>query len=375
MNSLAIFAGLALPAAVLPEGLLKKPKALTMMEKLKYFMSPCYGCFRLKRSLVLIILTVICFPGALRGQATDDFKPSGKAEVRIFTGFNTSFSDGENHSKFDVTRAYLGYSYNFTRTLSGRIVYDVADPSAGNLKFTGMLKFAYLRYKSEKWTVTGGMIPLPEYAHAEKTWGYRYIYKPAHDLYGFGASADLGISVSHIIAPWISADITLMNGEGYKQTEADSTFKAAAGITLLPVSNVSLRGYVDNMSKDGINQQTAEVIASWQGRGYLLSAAYHYRRNHKLIDGHDYRVLTLNGRVPVSERVVLLGRYDYAASSRVGSAEDPWNLAKDGQLFLGGIEFAVSPGVSLSPNFQGWKPADNNMPFISTISLSLDLKI
>jgi hypothetical protein len=321
-----------------------------------------------------MVLSVLLFPATLLGQTKDDFKPSGKAEVRIFTGFNTTFSDSEMHSKFDVTRAYLGYGYNFTRTLSGRIVYDVADPSAGNLKFTGMLKFAYLSYKSEKWTVTGGMIPLPEYSHAEKSWGYRYIYKPSHDVYGFGTAADLGLSVVHRIAPWISADITLMNGEGYKLTEADSTFKAAAGITLLPVKSVSLRGYLDNMGKDGNNQQTAEVIASWEGRGYLLSAAYHYRRNHKQVEGQDYRALTLNGRVPVSERVVLLGRYDYVSSSRSGSTEDPWNLAKDGQLFLGGIELAISPGVSLSPNFQGWKPADNTMPFISTISLPLDLK-
>ncbi|MDF1558985.1 MAG: hypothetical protein P1P83_02145 [Bacteroidales bacterium] len=333
------------------------------------------GNLRLNRSLVIMMLSAILFPAALPGQTKDDFKPSGKAEVRIFTGFNTTFSDGEMHSKFDVTRAYLGYSYNFTRTLSGRVVYDVADPSAGNLKFTGMLKFAYLRYKTEKWTVTGGMIPLPQYAHADKTWGYRYIYKPSHDVYGFGTAADLGLSVVHRIAPWITADVTLINGEGYKLTEADSTFKAAAGITLLPVRNVSLRGYVDNMSKDGINQQTAEVFVSWEERGYLLSAAFHYRKSHKLIDGHDYRALTLNSRLPVSERVAILGRYDYVASVKIGSAEEPWNLAKDGQFFLGGIEFAISPGVRLSPNFQGWKPADNNLPFISTISLSLDLKI
>ena len=362
-------------AVTLPAGLPKKPIVFTIMEKLKYFRLLSTGYFRLKTGFVIMMLSAILFPGGLHGQAADDFKPSGKVEVRIFTGFNTTFSDGEMHSKFDVNRAYLGYNYNFSRTLSGRIVYDVADPSVGNLKFTGMLKFAYLRYNTDKWTITGGMIPLPEYDHADKKWGYRYIYKPSHDIYGFGTAADLGLSVVHRIAPWISADVTLMNGEGYKLTEADSTFKAAAGITLLPVKSVSLRGYLDNMGKDGMNQQTAEVILSWEGRGYLLSAAFHYRKNHKLVEGHDYRVLTFNGRVPVSERVVLLGRYDYAASSSVGSEEEPWNLAKDGQFFLGGIEFAISPGVNLSPNFQGWRPADNTRPFISTISLSLDLKI
>lgn len=311
----------------------------------------------------------------VQAQDTDEFKPGGKPEVRVFTGFNTTFSDGESHSKFDVTRAYLGYGYNFSRTLSGRVVYDVADPSVGKLKFTGMLKFAYLRYQTNKLTVTGGMIPLPEFDHADKKWGYRYIYKPSHDEYGFGTAADLGLSVAYNIAQWVKADLTLMNGEGFKLTEADSTLKTAVGVTLIPLSSVSLRGYFDTMGKDGIHQQTAEVIASFESNGSLLSGAWHYRKNNGMITGHDYHVISFNGRVPVSDKVRILGRYDYAASSKIGNEPDPWNLDRDGQLFLAGIEIALTPGVSLSPNYQGWKPAGATMPFISRFSISLDLKI
>lgn len=311
----------------------------------------------------------------VQAQDTNEFKPGGKVEVRIFTVFNSTFSDGESHSKFDISRAYLGYGYNFSKTLSGRVVYDVADPSVGKLKFTGMLKFAYLRYKTEKLTVTGGMIPLPEYDHADRKWGYRYIFKPSHDEYGFGASADLGLSVAYDIAPWLTADLTVMNGEGYKLTEADSTFKTAVGVTLIPLHNVSLRGYFDNMGRDGINQQTMEVIASFENNGSLLSGAWHYRKNNGLVTGHNYHVISINGRVPVTDKVRILGRYDFAASARVGTEVDPWNLDRDGQLFLAGIEIALSPGISLSPNYQGWKPAGATMPFISRFSLSLDLKI
>lgn len=334
---------------------------------------------RIRTRFILMIVgglaMSIIVPVPAQAQDTDVFKPGGKPEVRIFTGVNSTFSDGESHTKFDVTRAYLGYGYNFSKTLSGRIVYDVADPSVGKLKFTGMLKFAYLRYQTGKLTVTGGMIPLPEYDHADKKWGYRYIYKPSHDEYGFGTAADLGLSVAYNIAPWITADVTLMNGEGFKLTEADSTLKTAVGVTLVPLRNVSLRGYFDNMGRDGINQQTAEVIASYETRGSMLSAAWHYRKNNGLITGHDYHVISFNGRLSVSEKVRILGRYDYAASPKIGSEPDPWNLSKDGQLFLAGIEIALSSGVSLSPNFQGWKPASSAMPFISRFSLSLDLKI
>ncbi len=79
----------------------------------------------------------------VQAQDTEVFKPGGKAEARIFTSFSSTFADGKSHSKFDIGRAYLGYGYNFTRNLDGRIVYDVADPAVGKLKFTGMLKFAF----------------------------------------------------------------------------------------------------------------------------------------------------------------------------------------------------------------------------------------
>jgi len=323
-----------------------------------------------------LFLPVFCLliPMLSPAQDAEAFKPGGKPEARIFSSLNTSFSDGENHSQFDLGRAYFGYSYNFSKKLSGRVVYDVADPSVGKLKFTGMLKFAYLKFTAGKWTISGGMIPLPEYDFGDKKWGHRYIYRTAYEGYGFGAAADLGLSVTYNIASWITADLTVMNGEGYKLTEADSTFKAAGAITVFPVKGLSLRGYFDNMSKGGVNQQTAEFIATWENKGYLISGAYNYRRNHSMAEGKDYQALSFSGTFPLSERVRLIGRYDYLWSGILDNEPDPWNLSKDGQLFLAGIEFSLTQGVNLSPNFQGWKPADPLMPFVSRFSLSMDLK-
>jgi len=34
-----------------------------------------------------------------------------------------------------------------------------------------------------------------------------------------------------------------------------------------------------------------------------------------------------------------------------------------------------SAGITLAPNFSGWKPSDHAMPFISNFMISLDLKI
>jgi len=324
---------------------------------------------------IALFFAGLSFSALLSAQEAEAFKPGGKPEIRIFTSFNSAFSDGENHNSFDLTRAYLGYNYNFTKNLSGRIVYDVANPSVGRLQFTGMIKFAYLKYQTDKWTILGGMIALAEYDFGDKRWGYRYVYKTSHDGYGFGTAADLGLSVGYKFAPWLSADVTLMNGEGFKLIEADSTLKKAAGITIIPAKNFSLRSYYDNMGKSSDRQQTVEVIASYENQGYGLSAAYNYRKNNSMVAGNDYQALSFNGSVPVSEKMKIYGRFDYLYSAILENETDPWNLAKDGRLYMVGIDFALAPGIHISPNYQGWRPAGMNMPFISRFSLSLDIKI
>jgi hypothetical protein len=205
-----------------------------------------------------LILAGLSFSALLSAQEAEAFKPGGKPEIRIFSSLNSAFTDGENHTKFDVTRAYLGYNYNFTKNLSGRIVYDAANPTVGKLQFTGMLKFAYLKYQTDKWTISG---------------------------------------------------------------------------------------------------------------------VYNYQKNNNMMAGHDYQVLSFNGSIPVKDKIKIFGRFDYLYSETVETEEDPWNQAKDGRLYLIGIDIAIATGIHISPNYQGWQPAGTDMPFISRLSLSLDLKI
>ncbi len=344
-----------------------------LIREVIHFMNPAF-IVRVISCLALLI-TGLSFSARMSAQEAEAFKPGGKPEVRIFTSLNSAFTDGENHTKFDVTRAYLGYNYNFTKNLSGRVVYDAANPTVGKLQFTGMLKFAYLKYQTDKWTISGGMIALPEYDFGDKKWGYRYVFKTAHEGYGFAPAADLGLSVGYKIAPWLSADVTLMNGEGFRVNEADSTLKKAAGLTIIPVKNFSLRCYYDDMGRNSDRQQTVEVITAYENKGYVISAVYNYQKNNNMMAGHDYQVLSFNGNIPVKDKIKIFGRFDYLYSETVEDEEDPWNQAKDGRLYLIGVDIAIAPGIHISPNYQGWQPAGTDMPFISRFSLSLDLKI
>lgn len=328
----------------------------------------------MKRVTILLCLALFCNFTGVMAQQEENFKPSGKAEVRIFTNYTSSFSDGNNFNKFDVTRAYLGYIYDFSKNFRGRITYDVGNPGAGKNFYSGFLKFAYLQYKSDKFSLMGGMIPLYQYTLTDEKWGYRYILNPFHNEYSFGTPADMGIGAEYKFAPWMSADLILVNGEGFKTMEGDSAFKAGIGITVYPVKDLLVRGYFDTMKRAGVNQQTSELLAVYENKSFKLSASYNYQKDHGLVKGNDYSGYTFNGSLFL-KGITLIGRYDNLESVTKSGASNPWNFAKDGKFFLAGLEFAPVKGVKMSPNYQGWKPADSGRPFVSRLSLHVDIKI
>ena len=153
-------------------------------------------------------------------ESKEEFKPSGKPLALIFTNFNTAFTDGESHPSFEITRAYLGYEYNFSKELYAKLVLDVGDPKAGGLQMTAYLKNAYLQYTKNKLALSFGMISTTQFKVSEKIWGLRYIEKSFQDAYKFNASADLGISAAYKIGDLLSVDLIVANGEGYKLIEA-----------------------------------------------------------------------------------------------------------------------------------------------------------
>ena len=329
----------------------------------------------MKRVLFLLVCLLISSTLISLAQQQEAFKPNGKPEVRIFTSFGSTFSDGMNQNKFDVTRAYLGYIQNFSKNWTSRVTFDVGKPSVGNFHYTAFLKFAYLQYHTDKLTLYGGLIPTFQYDYGDKKWANRYVYKTSYDDYGFGTAADFGVSAAYKFSDKISLDAILINGESFRTQETDSAFKAGVGITLMPVKNLALRGYYDIMPKDGRKQQTMEYILSYENKKFNLTADYNFQKDRGYISGQDISSISLYGYLFLKNNKQLFARYDYLYSEEIGNAVNPWNFAKDGSLFIAGFEFSPVAGIKISPNIQNWQPADENRPSIFRFMLNADVKL
>jgi hypothetical protein len=323
------------------------------------------------RTTLLLTAMLLLAGTAFSQEAEEEFKPNGKPIVLIFTNYHSTFSDGAASKKFEIQRAYLGYQYQLSEKISGKLVLDVGDPNFGNLQMTAYLKNAYVQYDNGKLLAKIGMIGLNQYNLQEKLWGGRYLYKSFMDEHSFGPSADLGAFVAYQIHKTVSVDFTVANGDGYKSIEKDSVFKFSGGITVTPAGGLDLRVSYDHMGQDSA-QQTLALYAGYRHNNYTIGAEYNKQLNYKMLDNRDRTGLSFYGSYMV-KRTRIFGRYDRLSSVNIGSDTDPWNYQKDGQIFIAGVEFNPIKNLSITPNYQGWIRADGG-PMSNSAYLSLQIK-
>jgi hypothetical protein len=329
----------------------------------------------MKKKLLLIFTMVgfvICLANA---QNTDAFKPSGSPEVLIFTDFNNTTTNGKSLSKFEITRAYFGYKYNFSQTFSGRVTFDVGNPGVGALNYTAYIKYGYLQYQEKNLTVKFGLIGTNGYSDQEKFWGNRYILKSFQDQYGMGPSADFGISAAYGFNEIISADAIIENGEGYKGFEVDSVLKVGVGVTIHPVKELTIRGYYDNMAKNSVAQQTTAFMVGYANKSFNLAVEYNAQSNNKYKSGYNFSGYSVYGTLSFNAKTGIVARYDALSSKDITTNEHSWNFSKDGSQFILGFQYVPVKGVRISPNYQLWTPKDGSKTSTSSLFLNVEIKI
>ncbi len=305
-------------------------------------------------------------------EKAEEIKPYGKPFMKIFSNYHTTFSDGETTKAFELTRAYLGYEYFFSKNFSGKANIDIGDPGVGKLQMTAYIKNAYLKYKVNNLSVDFGLISTTQFKVQEDFWGLRYLLKSFQDEYGFASSADLGVSVSYQFADWVNADFAVYNGEGYKKLESNNIFKNAVGVTLLPVKGLTVRGLYDWMGKD-VYQQSWIGFVGYSAKKFSIGAEYNYQKNQNMAEDHDWYGSSLYATFFASKRINVFARFDELSSKKADRAANAWNYSNDGQLLVLGMEYSPVKGINISPNFQGWNPAGESLPCRSTIFFSCEV--
>ena len=326
----------------------------------------------MKKILMSVVLIIACM-SSFGQEEKKKFQITGKPIVTVFANYPAGLGDANKESGFALDRAYLGYQFSLTEKLSGKVVFDMGSTKVdgADLERVAYIKNAMLSWKTGDFTLDFGLIGLEQFNVQEKFWGYRYIMKSFQDEYKFGSSADMGILGRYKFTKWLSADITISNGEGYKKLNGDNKYRYAIGATLFPVKGLTIRAYYDLASKssdaDGLkDQQNLAFFAGYKHKLFSLGGEYNQMFNTKSKEDKDQNGFSVYSTVKLAEKFDAFGRYDNLAS------KDDWSSA-DGQRVLIGIQYSPIKQLKIAPNFSTWNPRDGKSSSFAYLNIEFKL--
>lgn len=341
----------------------------------------------------IIFLVASFFMSAISAQnKADEFKPSGKANAKVFWNYHYDMTSGETQeSSFEIKRAYFGYKYNISKAFTASVTFDVGKNEGGS-DYTAYLKKAQLEWKpSSQVKLSMGMIGLVQFSDQEKFWGYRYFMKSFQDQYGFGSSADLGIKANFKLSDILSANFFIINGEGYKKVQDDFGQQKVGGNLVLKLKNgLMAKVYYDSNSfkfdkmgdgsviADTTSISTIATFVGYKADKFRIGAEFNQMFNGKKYskpaEDQDLFGYSAYATYIINKKLEVFGRFDHLESNTLTGAATPWNYSKDGDAIICGIQYAPVKGVKMALNYQGWNFDNSDKSTESILFLNFEYK-
>jgi len=325
----------------------------------------------------IIPYTILLFSISPTGFSQDStiFQPHGKVFAKVFTNFHSELSGNEYQSAFEVSRAYLGYEFTMSKSFSGIVKLDIGSPGDES-PYSELMRYAFfknagLRFKKGNLTWEFGLIDLKQFDIQEKYWGHRYIFKSFQDYHKFGDKSDLGTFFEYKFNEYLTADLTIENGESYKQLRLDNTYKTGIGITVFPIQHFLTRIYVDFTMKEE-TQNTIAAFFGYKKKKLVMGIEYNFKSNAGFVRNHHLWGYSCYGSYQLNERIEFFGRFDKLSSKRIEHDEFGWNFNKDGSAIIAGIQYSPIKYLKIALNYQDWYPFPKNFENQTFIYLNME---
>ena len=90
---------------------------------------------------------------------------------------------------------------------------------------------------------------------------------------------------------------------------------------------------------------------------------------------HDLDGLSFYSTYTISNKFEIFGRFDQLSSNVLASESEAWNLAKNGNQIIAGIQVAPVKGLKFSLNYQGFSFDDDTLTNNSLVFLNAEFKL
>lgn len=307
--------------------------------------------------LALSMLMIGSIPASAQ-QKEPSATSSGSPIITIFGDGGVGVgSQGISSVGFNLERAYLGYQYKLNSHWQAKVVYDMGKGDDKSIERMGYIKNAEIDYAKGHWKLNMGLTSTAQFNFQEKFWSYRYVYKSMMDQCKWGNSADLGLRATYQATDWLSADVSVFNGEGYKKIQSDKAMLYGLGLTIQPLQGLSLRLYGDMRgSTDTVSQYNMAFFIGYKKQSWRLGAEYNMQLNHSNSEGRDLQALSVYGACRIADHTEVYARYDRGTSDGPQS----WSYGHDGNTAIVGLHYQANQLLSVSPNIRINLPQSGN---------------
>ena len=184
----------------------------------------------------------------------------------------------------------------------------------------------------------------------------------------------MGAGLKYDLTGWLSVDLILSNGEGYRNYEHDNFIKYGGGLTLKPFKDYILRIYYDYIHSD-MSQKTFAVFSGFNRPGYRIGGEYNIRNNSQFLIDQDLKGYSAYATWIINNKWELFARYDRLTSNLLQGEETPWNLYNDGTSIITGCQFSPTDGLKTSLNYQDRFSLARNGPDKAYIYINLQFDL
>lgn len=300
-----------------------------------------------------------------------EFKLKGKPIVTIYANYSAGLGHANKESGFALERSYLGYQFEVAKNLGGKVIFDIGPTKVpgADLERVAYVKNAMVTWSPGNFTLDAGLVKLEQFSVQEDFWGYRYIWKSFQDEYKFNSSADLGIIAKYKFNKYVSADLTFVNGEGYKKLSKGNNNRYGLGVTLTPIKPLVLRAYYDRYDAEGEDakaQESVTLFAGYKHQWFSLGLEYNKLWNSGFVSKQDKTGYSAYATVHINKKFSVFGRYDDLTS------RDHY-FKGDERRSIVGLQYRPLRYVRISPNFQTVNPANGKAS--NFLFLNVEFKI
>ncbi len=287
---------------------------------------------------------------------------NGKISGKVYADYYYMFGNHDPHLEgmngFWFRRIYFTYDHRFTPTTKIRVRFEANSQGdfLGSDKISPYVKDLYLEWKRGSKTLIVGISPAPTFNKIEEIWGYRSVEKTPLDLYKLGHSRGTGIALLGDFARGkIYYHLMFSNGEGNK-SEYNPGKKLMAALGFSPSGNFYFEIYGDYEGNSGPTPHayTLQGFAS-ATRGKFTAGIQYSEKTYESGEEIKLRVASAFLKFGLSPKVILLGRVDRMMDPNPYAQKIPYlpmDPTSPFTLFLLGLDYRLSPHISLIPNIE-----------------------